>query len=151
MSEVTPGHAAFRRFHAVRWPDQTAELSDRAWAVQGDKAKAAWEAAGTPPELAEYENAITWGTSCLSCARILDSAYAETVRAERAEAKLSRIREGMANFLAEYGNSGIPVFKVAQDLAGSTVKILDGRDGAGPVESPETAAQAVARIPEGGQ
>jgi hypothetical protein len=41
--------------------------------------------------LADYENRITWHTTCGSCARILDSAYAETVRAEQAEAALARI------------------------------------------------------------
>lgn len=39
--------------------------------------------------LAEHENAITWGTSCLGCAATLDRAYAETCRAERAEAELA--------------------------------------------------------------
>lgn len=39
------------------------------------------------------ENAITWGTSCTSCARVLDSAYAETVRREAAEAKLAEVRK----------------------------------------------------------
>lgn len=34
--------------------------------------------------IARYENAITWETSCLSCARVLDSAAAETERAEYA-------------------------------------------------------------------
>ncbi|MFJ4932352.1 hypothetical protein ACIP8U_00575 [Streptomyces pseudovenezuelae] len=41
--------------------------------------------------LHDYENRITWDTTCGSCARILDSAYAETVRAEQAEAALARI------------------------------------------------------------
>ena len=39
----------------------------------------------------ERENAITWNTTCLSCAGLLDSAYAERGRAERAEAKLAMI------------------------------------------------------------
>lgn len=33
--------------------------------------------------LAEYENAITWQTDCLSCARVLDSSIRETERADR--------------------------------------------------------------------
>jgi hypothetical protein len=44
------------------------------------------------PELAayaEYENAVNWMTECTSCARLLDSCYAETIRAEQAEAKLA--------------------------------------------------------------
>lgn len=39
-------------------------------------------------KVAGYETAITWNTSCTACAAILDSAYAETCRAERAEEKL---------------------------------------------------------------
>jgi hypothetical protein len=42
---------------------------------------------------AEYEGAINWMTTCTSCARVLDSAYAETVRAERAEATIGRVRK----------------------------------------------------------
>ena len=42
--------------------------------------------------LYEYENAITWDTSCTRCAVILDSAYAEIVRREEAEAKLADAR-----------------------------------------------------------
>lgn len=41
--------------------------------------------------LAEYENAITWGTDCLSCARVLDSSIRETERAEKAEAEVARV------------------------------------------------------------
>ncbi|MFF2864546.1 hypothetical protein ACFVSX_32280 [Streptomyces rubiginosohelvolus] len=43
--------------------------------------------------LADYENRINWHTTCASCARILDSAYAETVRAETAEAAVARVRQ----------------------------------------------------------
>jgi hypothetical protein len=46
------------------------------------------------PELAahaEYENAVNWMTECTSCARLLDSCYAETIRAEQAEAKLAAL------------------------------------------------------------
>ena len=39
--------------------------------------------------LAELENAVTWGTSCLSCSRVLDEAMAERERAEHAEARLA--------------------------------------------------------------
>ena len=42
--------------------------------------------------LGEYEDAITWNTTCISCARVLDSAYAETVRREQAEGKLAAVR-----------------------------------------------------------
>ena len=46
--------------------------------------------------LAELENAITWGTSCTSCARVLDSAYEQTCRAERAEEKVGRLEISVA-------------------------------------------------------
>lgn len=42
------------------------------------------------PEV-EVDNAITWDTTCLNCARILDKSYADFVRAEQAEAALSRV------------------------------------------------------------
>ena len=56
-------------------------------AVSAEKARA--EAAER--KLAVLEGALTWGTSCLSCSRILDSAYAETVRREKAEATVRQI------------------------------------------------------------
>lgn len=43
-------------------------------------------------QVADYENRITWDTTCASCARILDSAIAETERRERAEAAIERVR-----------------------------------------------------------
>ena len=48
--------------------------------------------------LYEYENAITWDTSCTRCAVILDSAYAEIVRREEAEAKLAAIEAHRPTF-----------------------------------------------------
>ncbi len=50
------------------------------------------ELADLRTRLAEYENTITWNTTCKACARTLDSAYAETVRREQAEAVLARVR-----------------------------------------------------------
>lgn len=41
--------------------------------------------------LAAYENAITWHTNCLNCARLLDSGIRETERAEKAEAALREV------------------------------------------------------------
>lgn len=41
-------------------------------------------------QLAELNGAISWDTSCLSCASVLDASYAATVRAEKAEAELAR-------------------------------------------------------------
>jgi hypothetical protein len=42
--------------------------------------------------LADYENRITWDTTCASCARILDSSIRETERAEKAEAAIDRVK-----------------------------------------------------------
>jgi hypothetical protein len=53
---------------------------------------------------------------------------AEQARAEAAEAKIAEAREGTRNFLAEYGDSEIPMFKVARDLANSIRKILGGNE-----------------------
>jgi hypothetical protein len=41
----------------------------------------------------DYENRITWHTTCASCARILDSSIRETERRERAEAAIDRVCE----------------------------------------------------------
>jgi hypothetical protein len=43
--------------------------------------------------LAEYENAITWNTSCLACSRTLDTSIRDHDRAERAEAAIKRARD----------------------------------------------------------
>jgi hypothetical protein len=43
-----------------------------------------------------------------------------------AGATAAAARELLGNFLTEYGGSGLPEFKIAQDLAGSVLKILDG-------------------------
>lgn len=50
---------------------------------------------------AEYENAINWMTTCLSCARVLDSSIRETERAEQAEAAIERVRQALAERRAE--------------------------------------------------
>jgi hypothetical protein len=55
-------------------------------------------------KLAEFENAIGWSTSCLSCSRVLDSAYTETMRREKAEAKLAAIA---AYVEARKGDAGL--------------------------------------------
>ncbi|MET7429591.1 hypothetical protein ABZT16_11415 [Streptomyces flaveolus] len=44
-------------------------------------------------KVADYENRITWHTTCEACARVLDSAIQETERRERVEAALARVRE----------------------------------------------------------
>lgn len=42
--------------------------------------------------VAELEAIITWDTTCGGCAKLLDTSYAETARAEKAEALLKRVQ-----------------------------------------------------------
>jgi hypothetical protein len=42
--------------------------------------------------IAEYENAITWDTTCLNCSQLLDRSIFDHERAERAEAALRELR-----------------------------------------------------------
>ena len=67
--------------------------------------EAGWRARAEAAEarLAELENAICWNTSCTSCARVLDSAYAETVRREAAEAALAAIKAECRGHLERAG------------------------------------------------
>jgi hypothetical protein len=43
--------------------------------------------------VADYENRITWDTTCAQCATYLDASIKDHVRAEKAEAALERVRE----------------------------------------------------------
>lgn len=43
--------------------------------------------------IVDYENRITWETSCGSCARVLDSSILEHERAEKAEAAVEQVRQ----------------------------------------------------------
>ncbi len=52
--------------------------------------------------LADYENRITWDTTCGSCARILDSSVQETERATRAETALRAIDPAKLDLLADW-------------------------------------------------
>ena len=61
----------------------------------------------TPAEMLEHiaatgeqVNAITWGTACLSCARVLDGSIQETERAEKAEAERDRLAKELADWRA---------------------------------------------------
>ena len=42
--------------------------------------------------VADYENGISWDTTCLNCAKLWDTCYGETCRADKAEAELARLR-----------------------------------------------------------
>ena len=97
---------------------------------------AEWERAeAAEAKVLEYENAITWGTSCLSCSRVLDSAYAETVRREQAEAKLAGIH-AYCRTHPERAGAGFP--QMASDILAITgsetrEEATYDRDFAGPV------------------
>lgn len=54
----------------------------------------------------------------------------ERERVEAAEAKVAQAREGIGNFLEQYGDSDILMFKVATDLANSLRKVLGDSKGA---------------------
>jgi hypothetical protein len=67
-------------------------------------------------KVAEFDHIINWHTTCASCARILDSSYQETMRAEAAEAAIGRVRKATANsFMA--GPNAVDVVRVADVLA----------------------------------
>jgi hypothetical protein len=92
-----PFYRAAEKPAAGSAPDDTGQALPIALADARARAEAA------EAKVLVLESAVTWGTSCLSCARILDSAYAETVRREKAEAKLAEIDQTIATFLAVRG------------------------------------------------
>lgn len=51
--------------------------------------------------LHDLESAVNWQTSCLSCARLLDSSAREHECADRAEAAVARVQQECAAILAE--------------------------------------------------
>src|SRR5439155_8616831 len=72
------------------------ELSGMDSAVErlaGDVAVLTQERDAARTKLANYENAITWDTTCTSCAAVLDSSIRETERREQAEAERDRYRQ----------------------------------------------------------
>lgn len=58
-----------------------------------DLADLAVRLAAAEAKISDYENCITWDTTCASCATHLDASYAEHCRAEIAEALIAQIRE----------------------------------------------------------
>lgn len=72
-------------------------------------------------KITEIDHIINWHTTCASCARILDSAYAETVRAEKAEAAVKRVRN-----LAARIRQGVPWTANDHDIAAHILRALDG-------------------------
>lgn len=86
MTDVTPGQAAHRRWHQVRWPDSTDDAIAKEWGlVLSDKAKSAWEAAAVEhaaPDLAEAMRA--------AASRELAAAMAESRRYREALEQVAR-------------------------------------------------------------
>jgi hypothetical protein len=113
---LPPEHAAFLgdALASDRLAAVTAErdaLRERAEASEAAKRAARGELAALEDRLSRV---------------IAAAVVAEQKRAEAADAKVAEARAGIGNFLAEYGASEIPMFKVAQDLANSLRKILGG-------------------------
>jgi DNA repair exonuclease SbcCD ATPase subunit len=77
--------------HGDDWPSLVPPIE----ALIGKLDEALQRAEQAEARLAEQDSAITWGTSCLSCARVLDSCYAEHVRAEKAEAERDQFAAGV--------------------------------------------------------
>lgn len=72
----------------------TSAARDALKGVVGGQAAAAIAVKAAAPILRdlgrwEVDNAITWDTTCLNCSTLMDSVYAETMRAEKAEAALA--------------------------------------------------------------
>ncbi|GGU84398.1 hypothetical protein GCM10010275_19310 [Streptomyces litmocidini] len=84
VAEALAGHAGSKAFIAKghEW-----EHARSAWYAHADAVLA--ELKRELDAFAEYENTINWMTTCLSCARVLDSLIRETERAEWAEAELA--------------------------------------------------------------
>ena len=88
--------------------------------VQEDAAKARTLITGAllgelSRRLLDYENAIEWNTTCLSCSAVLDSSIRETWRRERAEARLAAVR----TVLLEGGQDAATVRRRALAIIGS--------------------------------
>ena len=74
--------------------------------------------------LYEYENTITWNTTCLSCSAVLDSSVRETFRREQAEEKLTAIRDYCCERTDDYADAG-----TRQTVAG--IRAIIGSEGDG--------------------
>ncbi|MFI9331952.1 hypothetical protein ACIGZJ_30975 [Kitasatospora sp. NPDC052868] len=108
------GHTTDQKYEAIR-ELTSGELRGAARAGQAEA------------RLRELEGALDWQTSCLSCARVLDSSYAETARAEQAEARLAAVRA--LHFTRGRNCHGDPVCNECSPLQAvpcPTVRALDG-------------------------
>jgi hypothetical protein len=86
--------------------------------------------------LAEYENTINWHTTCHGCAKILDSAYAETMRAETAERHKAEIRRYIdVKFRFWCSPNGVAA-QYANDLVAFIDRLDDSQAATLPPETP---------------
>jgi hypothetical protein len=87
LAEALAGHAGSKAFLAEgsEW-----EHARAAWYAHADAVLAVRdrEMEQLRAKVAEIDHVINWHTTCASCARILDSSYAETMRAETVEQRL---------------------------------------------------------------
>ena len=99
-----------------------AEARD-ALAIERDRANA------SEAKVAGYESAILWATSCLACARVLDSSIAETERRELAEDALAAERERADGLQAELNALGGRIGNAVRSAAeGERTRIRDLAD-----------------------
>jgi hypothetical protein len=66
----------------------------RADIIRAAVAMADEEQAELRARVADYENGITWNTTCLNCASLLDANYEMYVRADQAERRLAPVPSG---------------------------------------------------------
>lgn len=84
---------------AAKGEADTARLLDKAEkALYELEARLATVEAQAAARILEYENALAWETNCLNCAKLLDSSYAETVRAEKAEAQAAQLAGALEQY-----------------------------------------------------
>lgn len=110
--ELEPGRVSYRDkiAEAIRtgaFPDVVhewaAEIAAEALAVRDPELdRLSQENDRLAARVAEYENAITWDTSCLACSATLDSSIKEHERAEKAEAAIERARSHVARLRSWY-------------------------------------------------
>ncbi|MEU0941082.1 hypothetical protein [Embleya sp. NPDC005971] len=78
-------------------------------------------------QLAEYEAAISFETTCLNCTRQTTAAYQDTMRAEQAEAAVQRVRDLFAYWTREFGDpAAIQVEEAVQSVINGTHRPIPG-------------------------
>jgi hypothetical protein len=105
-----PQAARARRRHTIRWMLNLASLTpaghaDLRTAIEAEQA----DADEAYARLADYENRLSWETTCGEHARLLDACRAADERAEKAEAELRGVRNGgLYRQIRRVANSELP-------------------------------------------